>query len=213
MRRWLILIVLVGGMVGLVGCSGSGDDEGNEKEDASEEEVAGDTKAIQDIDPDDVIGHVGDVEMNGEDLQYEMKRLELIYALSGDETEASPSVAIQEFTRNVVIHQIAQDQDIKVDENEQEERASAVREDLSSNDAYDAVMEDVDEEDFWARETERYEVILEAEELISKLMEEEKKDHPDYTEQALRFDAQEALDEWIQEYLSGMEVHFEEIET
>lgn len=213
MRRWLILIVLVGGMVGLVGCSGSGDDEGNEKEDASEEEVAGDTKAIQDIDPDDVIGHVGDVEMNGEDLQYEMKRLELIYALSGDETEASPSVAIQEFTRNVVIHQIAQDQDIKVDENEQEERASAVREDLSSNDAYDAVMEDVDEEDFWARETERYEVILEAEELISKLMEEEKKDHPDYTEQALRFDAQEALDEWIQEYLSGMEVYFEEIET
>lgn len=211
----LLLFVLVAVGVGLVGCSDESENEGTDKvveEESGKEVSEGNARAVRDIEDDEVIGQVGDVEMTGEDLRYEMKRLELIYALSGDSTEASPTVAIQEFTRNVIIHQLAEEQDIAVNESEQEKRAKAVRDDLSSNESYEDVMKDVDEEVFWERETERYEIILEAEELITLLMEEEKKDHPDYTEQALRFDAQEALDEWIQEKLSGVDVHFDEIE-
>lgn len=210
-----ILAFVIFGM-GLVGCSGEEKENETESHETGHEteEHAGHSSNpidLNDLSKDDVIGHIGGVEMNGEDLFYEMKRLELIYALSEDDTEATPNVAIQEFIRNHMIHQLAQGQNITVDEAEQEERALAVKEDIISNVAYANVMEDVDENEFWTRETERYEVILEAEELIALLMEQVKEKNPDYTEQALRFEAQEDLEEWIQEEIAETEIHLEEI--
>lgn len=204
---WLLLLVAV-----LAGCS-SDKGAANAKDAAAETEEKP-AIAIEDIDLDEVIVTVNDEEITGDDLRYEMKRLELMELMAGNEpgkAEISPNVAIQELIHTKVIHHIASEENIAISTEEQEARAEAVRKEVEAVEGYEKVMKDIDAEEFWSRETDRYAIILEAEQLIGKLMEKLQEQHPDYDEQALKFEAREDLDEWVQEKIVDMDVEVKEI--
>ncbi|MFD1040499.1 hypothetical protein ACFQ3N_19155 [Virgibacillus byunsanensis] len=209
MKKWMVLILL---SFILFGCTQAEEAEEQETDVSDEPPVT-----IKNINPEveGIVAQVDGHEILGKNIQYEMKRLELISVLQGDENEeeaSSPNVALQEIIRNHMIHKIARDENITVDESEQQKRVEDVRQGVESNDGYARVMKGIDEEQFWSREEERYEQIVEAEKLIVKLMENVKKEHPNYDEKALRFDAQEDLDELIQQEVvdATIEIYEEE---
>jgi hypothetical protein len=202
MKKCLIIFLIL--CISLAGCVQE-EETVNQSSDSAEET----TLNMEDIKDDDVIADVHGHEISGEDLLYEMKRLELIYLLQGEAVvfgEISPNVAIQELSYNHMVHDLAAEHGITVNESEQTDRMKTVRMDAESVDGYEEVMEGIDEELFWAKEESRYKIILSAEMLVAHLMEEEKEKHPTYTEQALRFDAQEELEEIIQQKLVEADV-------
>ncbi|QHS24167.1 hypothetical protein GWK91_15215 [Virgibacillus sp. MSP4-1] len=200
MKKTIVLLLTII-ITTLAGCSNeqANTEEAKAKKDQQESSIE-QPKAGDQIKDSDIVASVDGKEFNGKDLRYEMKRLELIYALQGDKaTTPSPKVAIQELIRNEMTHYIAQEQGITVSKNKQTDRVKTVRENVENTDAYMEVMQGVDEEEFWSSEKNRYEGIIQTEKLMSMLMEEVKKEHPDYKKEALRFDAREDLEEWIQE--------------
>lgn len=201
MKRLILLLIVL--LISLAGCAN--EQETGEAEASNENEDTAMT--VEDVQEDDVVADIDGHEITGKDLIYEMKRLELISLLQGEaEAEISPAVAIQELVQNHAIHQLASEHEIAVNTKEQEERAKAVRADVEKVDGYEAVMEGIDENLFWSKEENRYEVILTAEMLVEKLMEVEKEEHPNYTAQALQFDAQKELNELIQQQVGEAEV-------
>lgn len=202
-----LLILLLPFLVLFAGCSEDEAEKAKDEVDQPTEDTDQEFN-IKDVNSDEVIATLDEKKLTGEDLKYEMQRLKLIYFLQGDQEQAenvSYNVALQEWVKNEVIHQIAQEEGIKVDPEQQAERARAVREDIEKNEGYSEVMEGIDEEWFWEKEEHRYKMILEAEKLLQQMSAKLKEDHPDYSEQALRYDAQEDLDLWIQEKLADME--------
>lgn len=206
MKKWLLILIV--SVIGLTGCSQE-EEPANETADQSNDMVEENSVSVEDITEEDIVATIHGHEISGEDLFYEIKRLELIYLLQGEAKEfenISPNVAIQEIAYNHMIHHIAGEKEITVDQSEQTERAQTVREETEQVDGYERVIEGIDEELFWSKEASRYKIILQAEMLISQLMEEVKEEHPTYTEEALRFDAQEDLDEIIQQKLAESDV-------
>ncbi|HLS09447.1 hypothetical protein [Lentibacillus sp.] len=239
MKKWLVLLLLVFGLFGCLqsaetgGAAGSGaaeekdgkTEQSAEKGDigqdegtagASDESDETDGQISMDaIDEEDVVAEVGDDWITGEDLTYEMKRLALIYELksSGDEgaqQQPYPETAIQELIRNYMIRDIADEEGITADEEEQERRVTSVREEVEAKEADTRALKGVDRGEFWSREKERYAIIIKAEKLIDKLMEDVRAEHPNYNEQALQFDAREKLDELIQAQLAETEIEIYE---
>lgn len=201
-RIWIILLIVA---ISLIGCSNGGEKAETNQAEASREE----TVSIEDIEEEDVVAEIDGHELTGKDVIYEMKRLELIALLQGTPKESaaiSPTAAIQELMQNHALQDIASESEITVNKEEQKERAEAVRADVETVDGYEAVMEGIDENLFWSKEENRYESILAAEALVAKLMEEEKEVHPNYTEEALRFDAQKELNELIQQKIGETDV-------
>ncbi|GGB51954.1 hypothetical protein GCM10011409_31950 [Lentibacillus populi] len=206
MWKWVMLIIIT---IGLFGCSQTTEDQkGNDDEKDTQQEDQS-VSVAEKANSDTIVAKVADHEITGEDLHYEMKRLALISKLQGAEKkqeQPSSQIAIQELIRNHIIHQIAQEEGITVDKSKQQKRAQSVRQDVESSDGYTDLMQGIDEEKFWSREKDRYEIILEAEKLITKLMDGVQKKHPDYSKQALKFDAQKELEEIIQEELAETNV-------
>ncbi|WP_163969557.1 hypothetical protein [Oceanobacillus halotolerans] len=208
MKKWIMLGFLLVGF-GLSGCAQATEEKEDQEEKVEEKSEVVEKLSEEDLTSETVVAQIGDYDITGEDVLYEMKRLEVIAFLGGygnEEEEISPNVAIQELIRNQMIHEIAEEEGVKADESEQEERAASVRQDVESYEEYEQIMDGIDVEEFWSREQNRYEVIIEAEQLIVRLMENVEEEHPDYDERALRFDAQENLEELIQERLVDVEV-------
>ncbi|TMN21509.1 hypothetical protein FH966_01000 [Lentibacillus cibarius] len=216
------LMLLLGLSLAVFGCSPSSEtDNADEPKQDKQTETTSPSENkqqidLETIDPETVVAEVDDDTITGADLKYEMKRLALINALQGGgpgNEEPSPKIAVKESIRNLVIHEIAEQEGITVEQTVQEQRVQKVRKDAETADGYDEALKGMDEEAFWSREMDRYEIIIEAEKLISMLMEDIRKDHPDYKKQALQFDARKELDELIQEKLSDMdvEVHLEDL--
>ncbi|RYG73684.1 hypothetical protein EU245_05100 [Lentibacillus lipolyticus] len=216
------LMLLLGLSLVVFGCSPSAetDNKDEPKQDKQTETTSPSENnqqiELETIDPETIVAEVDDDTITAADLTYEMKRFALIHALQGDgpgKEEPSPKTAVKESIRNLVIHDIAEQEGITVERTAQKQRVQDVRKDVEASDGYDDALNGMDEEAFWSREMDRYQIIIEAEKLINILMEDIRKDHPDYTRQALQFDARNELDELIQEKLSGMdvEVHLEDL--
>lgn len=205
MKKFIIALFAL--LLLLAGCAGS-DEEKNQEQAAGEAEQAAGFN-LEELEEDDIVATIHGHEVTGKDLLYEMKRLELISVLEGEEVqfeEISPKVAIQELIQNHLIEMLASERGIAVNTIEQKERAEAVKADVEAVEGYDQVMAEINENLFWSKEEARYETIIEAETLITELMEELQEDYPTYDEQALRFEALEALDELIQEMTAEAEV-------
>lgn len=207
MKKLLFIAMMF--VLAMVGCAEEEEAivpvEGEERMELHEETIQ-----IDEMDPEEIVLSIHDDELTAKDLYYEMKRLELIAFIQGEEKpfeEISPKVAVQEFIQNHVIHMTASEKGIAVNTIEQEERADATRSELEAVDGYEEIMDGIDEEYFWSKEELRYETIIEAEQLVQLLMEDLQKENQDNNdERALRFDAMESFDDLIQERISELDI-------
>jgi uncharacterized lipoprotein YehR (DUF1307 family) len=201
-----LLIILLAAVMALAGC---GEGEEGPADLSSGADSQHESPDAQHITGTEVAVTVDGEEFTGEDLLYEMKRLELIALLQGEElsfNEVSAEVAIQELIQNELIRKLASEKGIAVNTIEQEERAEAVRAEVETVDGYEQVMEGIDESLFWSKEEARYQTILEAETIVSQLMDLAAEEFPTYDEQALRFEALEDFEELIQQQTAESEI-------